>query len=110
MVIHRLVVEPKDLRSADGSLTVASQNRSYGAGSEIECECVVLVGARHGVGPSAVEGTEGGAGPEVGALGLGGAEGHPGLGTQDPLALDVVHVDGDAQHRSQGDEVAPKCP
>jgi hypothetical protein len=45
------------------------------------------------------------AGAEVGAHEVVGAEGGPSAGTEDPRAVDIVHVDRDAQDAGQADEV-----
>ncbi|MEN9991533.1 MAG: hypothetical protein RLZZ224_1235 [Verrucomicrobiota bacterium] len=52
-----------------------------------------------------VERAVGFAGAEVGGLGGLGAEGVPGTGAEDLLFADVVHVDGDAQHGSERNQV-----
>jgi hypothetical protein len=49
--------------------------------------------------------TEVGAGPEVRTHQVVGAEGSPGTRTEDLRAVDIVHVDRDAQHAGQTDEI-----
>lgn len=52
-----------------------------------------------------VQGPEVLAGAVIGALEAFGAEGGPSAGTKDPVRVDVVHVNRDAEHGGQGDEI-----
>ena len=51
-----------------------------------------------------------GAGPEIGAFEVGGAERAPNARAEDSLFGHVVHADRNPQHRGQRDQIAPTWP
>ncbi len=51
-----------------------------------------------------IERTEIGAGAEVGSFPVGSAKGVPGAGAEEFVIVEVVHVNGNAEHGGEGDE------